>query len=52
MQHKRKIKYMVLSWALLAFMGLSGCGLKGPLYVPDKNHPKQNAPDPNKPSWF
>lgn len=31
---------------------LSGCGMNGPLYLPDKDHPQPTQPDPNEPTWF
>ena len=48
----KQVSYILLCLFLLStFTVLSGCGLDGPLYLPDKNHPEKQ-PDPNKPSWF
>ena len=48
---KRLINIMLCLFMFSTITTLTGCGLDGPLYLPDKNHPEKQ-PDPNKPSWF
>ena len=36
-------KTITLVFLMIAFSVLSGCGTKGPLYIPEKQYPQENT---------